>query len=192
MGDVGLTPLSSKGEAGFGLVSIVVSLLIVAILSIGALKAFAGGAGSGSGSPALNPTVNQAYDVQAQSALSSAMQNVRDAATSNGGLSDSDLAQYGVRSGPSNSASVVSGAVADATGASDGVDGPLGFGSVTLAAEAKSGTCWFVWFSTAATWYGFEPDATSCAAQAMTTAPLAGAGSPGTIGWQQGSFPTTG
>jgi len=120
------------------------------------------------------------------------MQNVRDGATSNGGLSGSDLAQYGVVSGPSTSSSTVSGAVASPTATGDGVDGPLGFGSVTLAAQAKSGTCWFVWFSTAATWYGFDPDATSCAAQAMDSAPTPSAGSPGTIGWQAGSFPTTG
>jgi hypothetical protein len=172
-------------------VSIVVSLLIVALLSVGALKAFAGGAGTGSGSPTMNPAVNQAYDVQAQSALSSAMQNVRDGATSNGGLSASDLAQYGVVSGPSTSSSTVSGAVAD-TSAAGGVDGALGFGNVTLAAQAKSGTCWYVWFSSSGTWYGFEPDATSCAAQPLATEPTPGAGAPGTIGWQQGSFPTTG
>jgi hypothetical protein len=170
----------------------VVSLLIVALLSVGALKAFAGSASTGPGSPALNPTVDQAYDVQAQSALSSAMQNVRDGATSNGGLSDSDLAQYGVISGPSTSSSTVSGSVASTSATGDGVGGPLGFGSVTLAAQAKSGTCWFVWFSSSATWYGYEPDATSCAAQPIATAPTPGAGSPGTIGWQAGSFPTTG
>ncbi len=170
--------------------SIVVSLLIVALVSVGALKAFAGGAGSGS--QALSPPVNQAYDVQAQSALSSAMQNVRDGAISNGALSNADLAQYGVRQGPSDASSAVSGAVAAPAAPSGVVDGPAGFGSVTLAAEAKSGTCWFVWFSTAATWYGFEPDSTSCVAQPMSTAPTPGAGGPGTIGWQQGSFPSTG
>ena len=192
MGDLGSRSRSSAHESGFGLVSIVISLLIVALLSVGALKAFAGSAGTGAGSPALNPAVDQAYDVQAQSALSSAMQNVRDGAISNGGLSASDLAQYGVISGPSTSSSTVSGAVASTSATGDGLDGPLGFGSVTLAADAKSGTCWFVWFSTSATWYGFEPDATSCAAQPIATAPTPGAGSPGTIGWQAGSFPTTG
>lgn len=91
MGSFGLRPVPSKGEAGFGLVGIVISLMIIAILSVGALKAFASGAGSGSGSPAQNPAVNQAYDVQAQSALSNAMGNVRDGAISNGGVSASDL-----------------------------------------------------------------------------------------------------
>jgi hypothetical protein len=61
-----------------------------------------------------------------------------------------------------------------------------------LAADSRSGTCWFVWFSASATWFGFEPDATSCLAPSLGTAPTPGAGSPGTIGWQQGSFPTTG
>ena len=170
----------------------VISLLIVALLSVGALKAFGGGVGAGSGAKTLRPTVDQAYDVQAQSTLSTAMQNVRDGAISNGGLSDSDLAQYGVTPGPSSSSSIVSGAVAASTAASGGTDGPLGFGSVTLAADSQSGTCWFVWFSSSATWYGFEPDATSCVASPLAAAPTAGAGSPGTIGWQQGSFPITG
>ena len=75
---------------------IVISLLIVALLSIGALKAFAGEVGTGTGSQTLRPTVDQAYDVSAQSTLSNTMQNVRDGAISNGGLSASDLARYGV------------------------------------------------------------------------------------------------
>jgi hypothetical protein len=191
VGDTGPRGLASGNEDGFGLVGIVISLLIVALLSVGALKAFASGTGSGAGTSAVNPTVDQAYDVQAQSALSSVMQNVRDGAISNGGFSASGLAQQGVTTGPSGSASAVSGAVAD-TDATGGVSSPLGPGSVTLAAESKSGTCWFVWFSTSATWYGFQPDATTCQAEPMMVAPSPSAGSPGTTGWQQGSFPSTG
>jgi hypothetical protein len=191
VGDNGRRGLASGTEDGFGLVGVVISLLIVALLSVGALKAFASGTGTGAGTSALNPTVDQAYDVQAQSALSSAMQNVRDGAISNGGFSPSDLAQEGVTTGPSGSPSGVSGAAAD-TDATGGVSGPLGPGSVTLAAASKSGTCWFVWFSTTATWYGFERDATSCQAEPMMAAPSASAGSPGTTGWQEGSFPITG
>lgn len=187
MGSFSLRPLLSKGEAGFGLVGIVISLMIVAILSVGALKAFASGAGPGSGSPAQNPAVNQAYDVQAQSALSNAMENVRDGAISNGGVSASDLAQYGVSAAPSTSPSEVSGAVAASS-----ADGSIGYGAVTLAAESKSRTCWFVWFSSSATWYGSEPSASSCAAQPMPDAPTPGAGSPGSIGWQPDSFPVSG
>jgi hypothetical protein len=189
--DIGGTPLAPDGEEGFGLVGIVISLMLVALLSVGALEAFAGGAGAGSGSPAQNPTVDRAYDVQAQSSLSTAMQNVRDGAISSGAVSAADLAQYGVTAGPSSSGTTVSGAVAPAA-ASSGLGGALGFGSVTLAAQSKAGTCWFVWFSASATWYGFEPDATSCIAPSMATAPTPGAGSPGMVGWQQGSFPTTG
>ncbi len=192
MRDIGRRPLSSEGEAGFGLTAVVISLLIVALLSIGALKAFAGGAGAGTGPQALSPTVDEAYDVQAQSTLSNTMQNVRDGAVSNGGLSVADLAQYGVMPGPSGSSSAVSGAVAGPAVAGDGADGPLGFGSVTLAVDSKSGTCWFAWFSTSATWYGYQPDATSCQATSLATTPMAGSGSPGMIGWQQGSFPIIG
>ena len=191
MGDNGPRGLASGDEDGFGLVGIVISLLIVALLSVGALKAFASGTVTGAGTSGPNPTVDQAYDVQAQSALSSVMQNVRDGAISNGGFSASDFAQQSVTTGPSGSPSDISGAVAD-TDAAGGVSSPLGPGSVTLAAESKSGTCWFVWFSTSATWYGFQADATSCQAEPMVAAPSASAGSPGTTGWQEGSFPITG
>ena len=185
-----LSPRGSPDEAGFGLLGIVISLLVVALLSLGALKALAGGSGAGPASQTLSPTVDRAYDVQAQSSLSTALQNVRDGAISDGGLTAADLAQFGVTTGPSTSATMVSGAVAPA--ATSGADSPLGFGGVTLAAASSTGTCWYVWFSTSATWFGFEPDATSCTATSMTTAPTPGAGSPGTVGWQQGSFPATG
>ena len=69
--------------------------------------------------------------------LSNTMQNVRDGAISNGGLSASDLAQYGVTAGPSTSPSAVSGAVAASAAAGWRGSGPLGFGSVTLAAGFK-------------------------------------------------------
>jgi hypothetical protein len=161
--------------------------MIIAILSVGALRAFASGAGPGSGSPAQNPAVNEAYDVQAQSALSNAMGNVRDGAISNGGVSASDLAQYGVTAAPSTSPSEVSGAVAPSS-----ADGSTGYGGVTLATESKSRTCWFVWFSSSGTWYGSEPDASSCVSPPMPDAPTPGPASPGSIGWQQGSFPVSG
>jgi Tfp pilus assembly major pilin PilA len=179
------------GQSGFGLVSIVISLGIVAILSVVALKSFAGTTGSAAGTQGLHVSVDQAYDVAAQSALSSAMQNVRDGALSNGAVAASDLGQYGVIAGASTSASEVSGAVAP-PGAGGGAGGALGYGSVTLAAQAKSGSCWYAWFSSSSTWFGVQPDATTCVAAAMPEAPTPGAPSPGTIGWQQGSFPVTG
>jgi len=172
-------------------VGIVVSLLIVAALSVGAITAFAGGTASQSGPGVLNPTVDRADDVQVQSTLSATMQNVRDAAIGNGGVSGLNLAQYDVMTGPSSAPSQVSGAV-DQASTGGTADDSLGSGAVTLAAESMSGTCWFVWFSTSATWYGFEPDATTCVAQQFSSAPTPSAGSPGTIGWQQGSFPLTG
>jgi hypothetical protein len=92
--------------------------------------------------------------------LSNAIQNVRADLVSNGGLSGLDLAQFGVTTGPSTSPADVSGVVA-----SGGVDGPLGSGSATLAVDSKSGSCWFVWISASTTWFGVQPDATSCVAR---------------------------
>ncbi len=183
----GLSSVLSKDDAGFGLLSTVISLLIVALLSFGALKAFGGTSSTGPGSRALGADVSRAYDVQAQTKLSNAIQNVRADLVSNGGLSGLDLAQFGVTTGPSTSPADVSGVVA-----SGGVDGPLGSGSATLAVDSKSGSCWFVWISASTTWFGVQPDATSCVAQPMVDAPVPGPSSPGTTGWQQGSSPLTG
>ena len=183
----GLPPVPSKDDAGFGLLSTVISLLIVVLLSFGALKAFGGTSSTGPGSQALGADVSKAYDVQAQTTLSNTMQNVRANLVANGGLSGLNLAQFGVTTGPSTSPTDVSGAVA-----SGGVDGPLGSGSATLAVESKSGTCWFVWLSASTAWFGVQPDATSCVAQPMVDAPVPGPSSPGRIGWQEGSFPLTG
>jgi hypothetical protein len=168
------------------------SLLVLGVVSFGALAAFRGGTTTGSGSQTLSASVTKAYDVQAQSTLETAMQNVRDGAIANGGLSGLTLSQYGVLAGASGSPEEVSGATSDASGAAAGADGPLGGGSVTLAVASKSGTCWFMWLSGSDTWFGFEPDATTCAASPLTTVPTPGRAGPGTIGWRQGSFPLTG
>ena len=190
MHDIGPTP-APKDQAGFGLLSTVIALLIVALLGLGALKALAGRSSTGSNSQALSPVLTKAYDIQAQSALSTAMRNVRDDAIGNGGLSGLDLAPLGVTTGPSSSPTQVSGAVTGASLVSGGLDAQLGSGSATLAADSRSGTCWFVWLSASATWFGYEPDATACVAQPMAE-PSAGRASPGTVGWQKGSFPVTG
>ena len=187
---VGPEPRPSLDQCGFGLVSIVISLGLVAILSVVALKSFAGTTGSTS-AQGLHASVDQADDVAAQSALSTAVQNVRDGAISNGGISASELGQYGVTTGASTSASQVSGAVAPA-GAGGGGGGAVGYRSVTLAAQATSGTCWYVWFSSASTWFGVQPDDTTCEASPLPEAPTPARPSPTTIGWQQGSFPVTG
>jgi hypothetical protein len=174
------------GEAGFGMVGVALSLLVVALLSVGAAAAFGGGSASptsAGGTSGLGADVKSAYDTQAQSNLSNTMQNVRAAALSNGGASGLDLGQFGVSPGSSTGPSSVSGAVA----ATDD-----GSGAVTLAVSSQSGTCWFIWFSDGSTYYGAEPDATSCTASAMAAAPTPGSPAPGAIGWQAGSFPTTG
>jgi len=166
-------------EAGLGLVTISVSLLIVAVMVVVGMKSLAGGS-AGSSGQSFRSDISNAYAVQAQSNLSNAMEHIQDVAVSSGGFSGLDLTQFGVDTGPSAAAGQVSGAVSPGDGS----------GSVTLAARAAPNTCWYVWSSTSATWYGFEPDAPSCAAQPMAQPPTAGAPSPGTIGWQQGAFPS--
>jgi hypothetical protein len=172
-------------ESGFGMVGVALSLLVVALLSVGAAAAFGGGTNSTApgGSSALGSDVRSAYDTQAQSNLSSTMQDVRGAVVANGGASGLDLGQFGVSTDSSSGPGSVSGAVADTSD---------GSGAVTLATSSKSGTCWFIWFSGSSTFYGAEPDATSCTAPALAAAPTPGSPAPGGIGWQAGSFPATG
>ena len=80
--------------------------------------------------------------------------------------------------GPSTSASQISVAAAGGT-----------VGGLTMAVRSPSGTCWFVWRSNSATWYGAEAARSSCGAPALTTAPAGGGTGAGAIGWQSGGFP---
>ena len=171
-------------DAGVGMLGMVLALLVLAAAGVGAAASFGGGPASpASRASGLGGEVRSAYDVQAQSALADAMQNVRGAVVAGGGTTGLDLSQFGVTSGAVQAPGAVSGAVADPAG---------GTGAVTLATSSRSGTCWFVWFSGGYTVYGAEPDATSCAAAAMDSAPTPGRPAPGAIGWQAGAFPVTG
>ncbi len=81
-------------------------------------------------------------------------------------------------SGPSTSAAMVS--VATSTD------------SITLADRASDGTCWLVWnSSTGGTWFGAQTGLPSCTAPVLASAPVASPVSSSSIGWQEGSFPTT-
>ena len=89
----------------------------------------------------------------------------------------------------------ISGAEA-AGGAGDGVGTGSGAGSVsgtvTLTARSSNGTCWLVWRAEgSATWFGAQTGQSSCTAPALTSSPAAGPVTSSTIGWQQGSFPTS-
>jgi hypothetical protein len=166
------------------MLGIVLALLVLAAAGVGAAAGLGGGSGSpASGTSGLGGAVRSAYDVQAQSALANAMQNVRAAAVADGGTTGLDLSQFGVTSGAAPAPGSVSGAVA--TTAS-------GNGAVTLATSSRSGTCWFVWFSDGSTFYGAEPDAATCTATPMDGAPTPGSPAPDAVGWQSGSFPVTG
>ena len=178
---------AAGAEAGLGLVAVSVSLLIVAAVAVVAMKTLSGGSGGPSGQ-SLGSDVSNAYAVQAQSNLSNAMARIQDVAVSDGGFSGLDLTQFGVETGPAT-AGQVSGVVSSGASAPLGEPGGAGGGSVTLAARAAPDTCWYVWFSSSATWYGVEPGASSCAARPMAQPPTAGAPAPGSVGWQQGGFP---
>jgi len=198
----------SIGGAGFGMVSLVLSLAVVAIGgAIGGTMLLGGSSGSGASllSPNGSP-VNRAYDVAAESTLSNAQTAVQTAAvaTGYGAITaqslefDEPSAQF--TSGPSTSDTQVS----VATSGSQAAPGTLGSetpaggttsgGSVTLAAYSDrisgQGSCLFVWMTSGQTWYGAEPAQTTCQAHLLATAPQPSVPSSGSIGWAQNTFPS--
>jgi hypothetical protein len=197
----------SIGGAGFGMVSLVISLGVVAVggavsatVLLGGSSGSSGSLLSGNGSPA-----NRAYDVAAESTLSTAQSAVQTAAIATGYTAisaqtlEGDEPSVQFTSGPSTSNSQVSVASSGAQqpggslGSIPAVGGTSPGGSVTLATYSNStsgqGSCLFVWMTQGATWYGAEPGESSCQAAALTSAPQQSSPTSGSIGWAQGTFP---
>lgn len=195
--------LHGRDGAGFGLVGLVGTLLVlgalvaIAVASVNTLSggqspstdlptssaASGGGSGGGSG---LGGEVGIAADLAAQQNLQAAVTAAQQVAITSGnssaGLSTLQAAERGLRfvSGPSSDEETVS--VAESAGVGGG-------GSVTLAVRSTSGTCWYAWVGAGTSWFGAEPDSKSCVAEPLSTAPSAGSPAPGVVGWRQGGFP---
>ena len=160
-------------------------LVIVALLVLVGLKSTLG-SGSSSGSTTQQP-VSAADDAQAQESLSTALTTAATATAASGSYVGVDAATLQAAEptitfvdGPSTGPNTVS-----VASTSDGT------WSVTLAARAVGGTCWFAWRSPqTGVWYGAETGGGTCAAQPIEPTPNPGAVSSTSIGWQQGSFPT--
>jgi hypothetical protein len=172
-------------DDGLSMVVTLASLVVVALLVLVGLKSTFG-SGTTSGSSVHQP-VSAADDAQAQQSLSTALTTAATAASGAGsyvGL-DATALQAAEPSltfvdGPSTEPDTVS-----VASTSDGS------GSITLAARASGGTCWFVWRSPqAGTWYGAQTGSGACAAQPVEPTPNPGMVSSTSIGWQQGTFPT--
>ncbi len=170
--------------------SLVATALLVAILLSTTLHS----GGSSNASISNAPGVAQADALQAQQTLSTALSDVSTAAAGAGGygsitpseLSGSEPSDTFV-AGPSSSSSTVS--VAVSPGQPEGaMGGPSG--SITLADRSADGTCWLLWKSAGATWYGAQTQLSSCTAPALATAPAPGPVSSSSIGWAQGTFPS--
>jgi hypothetical protein len=181
---------ASRGQAGFGLVSLIVTLGILGLLAVIAVKAIpsspsATGGTGGTTSDSGASLIHHAGDTVAQANLTAAVSVVAQAAITAGGYGNVGAASLtgsspGVvfTTGPSTNASHIS--VAAAGGSS---------GGVTLAVRSTSGTCWFVWTSSSANWYGVQTGH-ACAAPALGSPPGPGAAANGGIDWQTGGFPT--
>ena len=174
-----------RDDAGLSMVVTLVGLVVVALLVLVGLKSTLG-SGSSSGSSTQQP-VSAADDAQAQQSLSTALSATATATAASGtdvGLDAATLqaAEPSVTfvDGPSTGPDTVS-----VASTSDGS------GSITLAARATGGTCWFAWRSPqTGAWYGAQTGGGTCAAQPIEPTPNPGAVSSTSIGWQEGSFPT--
>jgi hypothetical protein len=172
------------------MLSLVATALLVGIL----LSATLHSGNSSNASISNAPGVAEADGLQAQEALSTGLSAASTAAAGAGGygtitpgeLSGSEPSATFV-SGPSSNPSTIS--IAVSPGLQMGVTGGPS-GSITLADRSADGTCWLVWRSAEATWYGAQTDLSSCTAPAMATAPSPGSVSSSSIGWAQGTFPS--
>ena len=174
-----------RDDAGLSMVVTLAGLVIVALLVLVALKSTFG-SGTSSGSSVHQP-VSAADDDQAQQSLATALTT---AAT----LTAASGSYVGIDASALQAAEPT---VTFVDGASTGPDTVSvastsdGSGSITLAARASGGTCWFAWRSSqTGTWYGAQTGGGACAAQPIEPTPNPGAVSTTSIGWQQGSFPT--
>jgi len=197
----------SVGGAGFGMLSLGISLAVVLVGGAIAGTVFLGGSSNssdgltGAGSPA-----NRAYDIVAETTLNSAQSAVETAATTSGyGSINAQSLEFDEPSLQfTSSASTSDTQVSVATGSGGGSStsfpsvvsvpaAPSTGGSVTLAAYSQStsgtGSCLFVWMTSGATWFGAEANQTSCTAQTLTSAPQASTPSSSAIGWAQTTFP---
>jgi len=182
-------------DSGFSMVATMLSLVAVALLTALLLSSTLHSGGNSSPGISNAPGVASADGIQAQQALTTALSDVSASAVTAGGYGNVSASALSAAepslafvTGPTTSASTVSVAVSAGTGAGAGFGSGSG-GSVTLADRAGNGTCWLVWKSSTATFYGAQTMASSCAAPAIASAPSPGPVSSSSIGWQQGSFP---
>jgi len=182
---------SENADGGFTMVATMLSMVIGALLVALLLGKTLGSSSTSSTSISNAPGISEADSLQAQQSLSTGLTAAATAAAASGGyatLTSADLSQANPSihfvTGPSAGSSTVSVATTAAGGGEGG-----GGGSITMAARASDGTCWLVWRSQSATWYGAQSNLASCTAPAISSPPTPEPVSPSTIGWQQGSFP---
>jgi len=198
---------SSIPGAGFGLIGLMLSLLVVAVGgAIGATALFGGSSSNGaSGSQDASP-VNRAYDTLAESTLQTAQSAAQTAATTSGYGSITaqslgfDEPSVRFTSGASTSDTTVSVAASSTAQPQSGLTGVPGDtdatsgGSVTLAVYSQSlsgpGSCLFVWMESGSTWFGAEANQAACTAPTLSAAPQPGTPTSSTIGWAEKTFPS--
>lgn len=186
---------ATAGSAGFSMIATVLSLVATALLVAILLSTTLHSGSSSNASISNAPGVAEADGLQAQQALSTGLSAASTAAAGAGGygaitpseLSGSEPSVTFV-AGPSSNSSTISIAVSPGQ-AEEATGGPTG--SITLADRSADGTCWLVWKSAEATWYGAQTKLSSCTAPVIAAAPSAGSVSSSSIGWAQGTFPPT-
>jgi hypothetical protein len=178
-------------DGQLSLVGVVIALIVLGALTGIGLVVFVGDSGSdhGGSQGVQGPGVSQADNAAAQQSLSQAQTAASTVGVANGYGSITASTLAGVdpsitfTPGPSTSSSVVSVAPA-----SPGLGlGGGGEGSVTLAAHARTGTCWYLFLGPGGPVYGSTAGQSSCQAVAIPSAPIPGSG--GGANWSPASWP---
>jgi hypothetical protein len=190
-----------RDDGQLSLVGVVIALVVMAALTGIGLVVFVGGSDNGGTAQGpQGPGVGTADNVAAQESLSQAQTAASTAGVTNGygtltaaALTDIDPSVT-FTSGPSTSSDTVSVAPSGSSGANaGGSTGPTGLsgtlgggrsgGSLTLAAHAKTGTCWYLWLGRGGPRYGAQTQKSSCQAVPIATAP------PPSAAWSSTRFP---
>jgi hypothetical protein len=209
--------MRARSDTGqLSLVGVVIALIVMGALTGIGLVVFVGGSDSGGTAQGpQGPGVSTADNAAAQQSLSQA-QTAASTAIVGGGYgtltastltaSDPSLTFTSGASTSSGTVSVAPGGGATSIGGGPTAEGLTGApstglgtatatgaggGSVTLAAYAKTGTCWYVWLGRGGPRYGAETGRSSCQAAPIATAPPASAPNAASVGWSSSTFPPT-
>jgi hypothetical protein len=187
-------------EEGLGLIGLLVSLAIIGILAVVAIKSLSGTTNSlkadtRTPEPEFHTTapstptqvIASSADEVAQANLQAALTLADDFSLAEGGYGDISVPVLADKSSPGAFTSSASTRVSDLSVAAAGGAG----GGVMFAARSADGACWLVWRSDTTTVFGVKRDHSPCIAIALPGLPALSMQPHTATLWQHGSFPIT-